>query len=96
MILALTCRECENVHCIYSKGYIPEGSKEGCTRLVSQDVNAKYMFYMFEKWPNMLNAGYSLEHISAAYKEIIDFLYDEIYTAPIGQKIPKSGRIKLT
>ena len=50
---------------------------------------------MNEVWPMMDSAIYSLEHIGKKYAEIIEFLNNEIYTSPIGQKIGKNGKINV-
>lgn len=95
-ILTLRCSECENPNCVFARKYIIEGSLEGCTRRVSDEVYDKYFYYLQEKWPLSLSSGYKLEYINETYKEIMDFLCDEIYSAPIGQKLNKQGKIKLT
>lgn len=93
-VLVLRCRDCEHINCVYSHKYISHDSLEGCTRIVTDDTYAKYEYYLSEKWPNALAMNYPREHISQIYGEIITFLDNEIYTAPIGQKLNKLGRIK--
>lgn len=93
-VLVLRCRDCENAKCIYAKGYTPEGSLEGCTRILTDEVYARHEHYLLEKWPNALSANYPRDHITQLYNEIIAFLDNEIYAAPIGQKLNKHGRVK--
>lgn len=93
-VLVLRCRDCEHINCVYAHRYIPEGSLEGCTRIVADDIYAKYEHYFLEKWPNALAMNYPREHISQLYGEIIAFLDNEIYAAPIGQKLNKHGKVK--
>ena len=95
-ILTLRCSECENCNCVFARKLITEGSLEGCTRQVSSEVYDKYSYYFQEKWPLILSSNYKVDYVNEIYKEIIDFLYDEIYSAPIGQKLNKQGKIKLT
>ena len=92
-VLVLRCRDCEHINCVYSRKYIPEGSLEGCTRIVTDDTYAKYEHYFLEKWPNALKMNYPRAHISQIYSEIITFLDNEIYAAPIGQKLNKHGKV---
>ena len=93
-ILVLRCKDCENMNCVYSHEYIPEGSLEGCTRILTDDAYAKYEHLLLEKWPNAISMEYPRETISQIYKEIVTFLDDETYAAPIGQKLDKRGKVK--
>lgn len=95
VFLVLRCSECENINCVFANKYIPYGSLEGCTRNVSDDTYAKYIYYLEERWPNELAANYSREHISRTYSEIIDFLETEVYAAPIENKLNKQGKCKI-
>lgn len=95
VFLTLRCSECENTKCVFANGYIPSGSLEGCTRNISDDSFAKYMYYLEERWPNELCIKYSQEHINRTYNEIIEFLETEIYAAPIGNKLNKQGKCKI-
>lgn len=95
-IIRLKCIDCENILCGLANRYILADSEEGCTRIVDEDVAARYHHYLFEKWPQMLSSNYPREHISKTYGEIIRFLDEEIYAAPVGQKLNRFGKIKLT
>lgn len=94
-IITLRCIECENSMCGLARKYVPVDSLEGCTRKLSEETASKYYHYMNEVWPMMDSAIYSLEHIGKKYAEIIEFLNNEIYTSPIGQKIGKNGKINV-
>ena len=89
--LTLQCRDCEIDRCIYCpKGTYLKG-KEGCTRKVSEDIAAQFNHYNQEVRPFWKQ--YSLKQVKKSYKEILDFLFKEIYAAPIGQKLDKYGKI---
>lgn len=92
--LILKCSECENEFCAYAKKYVPIDSKEGCIREVSEEVFDKYFYLINEKWPMIISSEYPMTHINSTYQEIVQFLYSEIYTAPVKQKISKSGKVK--
>lgn len=74
MFLTLYCADCENTTC-------PRMKYQGkCTKQVSDLVYDQYQHLLLEKWPNVLNTNFPSSYVSRTYKEIIDFLYDEIYT----------------
>lgn len=92
-IITLRCIDCENDACCYSRKYFPYESLEGCTRVVSDEVADKHFYYMNEVAPFM-NIKSSTEKTAPQYKKIIDFLFNEIYSAPIGQKLDTKGKVK--
>lgn len=34
------------------------------------------------------------KYVRESYKEIIDFLYTKVYTAPIGQRLDPNGKVR--
>ena len=49
--ITLNCADCENSDCDLANKYIPDGSKEGCTRRVPEDIAALYYHYIEEVLP---------------------------------------------
>ncbi len=83
--IKLKCRECD---CIYfpcekmGKLWPPEYC--GCCRKVSRDIADEYYFRTREQYPNILQSNrYTQEQITAAYLDLMDWLHENIYTAPI-------------
>lgn len=90
--LKLNCYDCDYIECgIKLKGQIIWG-KEGCTRKVSEQTAAQFYHYMEEVIPfwKLQNKDY----VQKSYNEIIDFLYNKIYKAPIGQRLDPSGKVR--
>ena len=93
MFLSLSCRDCEQDKCVFSPiGKWIKG-KEGCTREVSEETAARFNHYMNEVIPFWKT--YSVDFVRQSYKEIITFLFNEIYNAPIGQKLNAEGKVSL-
>lgn len=94
VFLTLRCRDCEQDNCIFQ----PIGSfvrnKEGCTRKVSEETAAKFKHYTEEVMPFW--RFHSLEYVKKAYEEVINFLFSEIYSAPIGQRLDPDGKVRLS
>lgn len=67
--------------------------KEGCTRLVTEKVAAQYFHYTEEIIPFWKT--YTLKQVKQSYLEIINFLFNHVYNAPIGQKLDKNGKVSL-
>lgn len=88
--ITLNCADCENSDCDLANKYIPDGSNEGCTRRVPEDIAALYYHYIEEVLPFMYIKT-SKEYQNRMYKEIIDFFY-RLYAAPIGRKLNRSGK----
>ncbi len=88
----LSCEDCDFIECgIKLKNTIIRG-KEGCTKKVSEDVAAQFYHYTEEIIPFWKLQ--SEKYVRESYKEIIDFLYSEIYSAPIGQRLDPDGKIR--
>ena len=92
--LTLRCSECEYVEC----PIIPNGTywkgKQGCTRKVLKNIEDAYEHYFKEVLPFWKT--YSSEKKKRSYQEIIKFLYNEIYSAPLGQKLNSDGKVITT
>ena len=90
--LTLRCKNCEQDKCVFCPiGKIARG-KEGCTRKVSEETAAKYIHYTEEVIPFWKHLA--LPQIKQQYNEIINFLFNEVYSAPIGQKLDSNGKVK--
>ena len=92
VFVKLSCKDCDFIECgIKLNGTIIRG-KEGCTKRVSEEDAAKFYHYTEEIIPFWKT--YDVEHVRQSYKEVIDFLYNKIYTAPIGQRLDPSGKVR--
>lgn len=90
--LKLSCKNCDFVECgIKLRNQIIKG-KEGCTRKVSEEVADQFYHYTQEIIPFW--KLYNEKYIQESYKEIIDFLYQKVYAAPIGQRLDPDGKIR--
>lgn len=92
-IIKLICRECENQECIYCPlgSYIPEFSKRGCLKKVSEEDSLKMYHYLYEVVP-LMQTGASKEK----YEEILNFLNERIYTAKTVNLLDAKGkRVKI-
>lgn len=90
--ITLNCQDCDFVECNIAKKWIIQNSKEGCTRKVNEDTSAQFYHYIKEVIPFW--KMYDIEYIKKSYQEIINFLYQEIYNAPIGQRLDPSGKVR--
>lgn len=93
MIITLKCSECENGECRLCPlgSWIKDGSKRGCTRIISEDEYIQYEHMNNEVIP-FLKLNNNIEYKKEAYKEFISLL-DIIYTRPIGAKIAANGKV---
>lgn len=90
LFITLQCRDCELDKCIYCPlGKFVVG-KQGCTRQVTEDTYAKFIHFQEEVVPFWKT--YSPQQAQASYNEYIDFLFSEIYTAPIGRLLDKNAK----
>lgn len=89
--ITLRCLYCENSNCSIARKYIPQDSKEGCTRKVTEDISDTYEHYIKEVIPFMYIKT-SKEYQKRMYKEITDF-FISIYKCPIGNKLSSNGKI---
>jgi hypothetical protein len=91
MFVTLRCGKCGNMNCdICPIGtYIPEGSKRGCTREVTEDINATYEYLMEEiKYSDSSTTKYK-DYLNTE----LESLYQNIYSCPISRKLDKNGKI---
>lgn len=93
MYITLRCATCDNIDCKLGRYFIPENSKEGCTRKVSEQQAALFQHYQEEVLPFI---GMYKNHTAAQEKlnEIYKFLLI-IYECPIGKLLDYKGKIKL-
>lgn len=92
MIITLTCGSCENQDCKYCPvgKYVPEDSKEGCTRDIDEDLYINHQNLLYEQWPfrKMMRE----EEEKELYNCILNnFKY--IYDTPMVSKLGKSGKV---
>ena len=66
--------------------------KEGCTKKVNEDVAAQFYHYTEEVIPFW--KMYDKEYVRKSYQEILDFLYQKVYAAPIGQRLDPDGKVR--
>ena len=90
--ITLNCHDFDFVECGIAKKLVPFESKEGCTRKVSEDIAAKFYHYIEEILPFWKLQ--SEKYVRDSYQEIISFLYNSIYSAPIGQRLDPQGKVK--
>ena len=92
--ITLQCKDCEYIEC----PIVPNGTywrgKQGCTRKVLEGVADAYVHYMEEVVPFLRT--YSSAARDKLYNEVIDFLYSEIYSSPLGQKLGPDGKVKIS
>lgn len=92
MFITLQCGNCDNINCHLCRKYIPEDSKEGCTRKVSEEQGDMFYHYMNEVIPFIaMYKNYDLAQNKL--EEIYQFLL-KIYDCPIGQLLDDKGKIK--
>lgn len=91
MYITLECGTCDNLDCPFPKAIWTD--KEGCTRDIDEEVANKLYHYQNEVIPfwRLKNQ----ETVDKEYREIMDFLYDYIYNAPIGNKIAADGKVDM-
>ena len=89
--VTLQCRDCELDNCAFCKNGTYLYGKEGCTRKVSEETAARFQHFNQEVLPFWKT--YTLQQINKSYIEHINFLFREIYSAPIGQKLDKYGKV---
>ncbi len=94
VFIKLNCHDCDKIDCGIAKKLVPFESKEGCTRKVSEETAARFHHYTEEVIPFW--SEYNQQYVRQSYKEIIDFLEQEIYTAPIGQRLDPKGKVRLS
>ena len=90
--VTLSCKDCDFIECGIKLNKTPIRGKEGCTKKVSEETAAKFYHYMEEVVPFW--KLYEGERVKESYQEVIDFLYKEIYAAPIGQRLDLDGKVK--
>lgn len=86
IIITLKCTDCDNTECKYNSKWIHQDSNNGCTRRLDEETAAQYFHYLEEIIPFMYSNTKS-EYQKRIYNEILDFLYNSIYVAPLGQII---------
>lgn len=91
-LLTLRCKNCDNVNCVLSREYIPEGSLEGCKRKVEEDVVEQYCHYFSEVIPFLKNRSYSAR--LEIYEEITTFLFTQVFSSKVIAKLDKRGKVK--
>lgn len=93
-IIKLICRECENQECIYcplGSYIIPEFSKRGCLKKISEEDSLKMYHYLYEVVPLMRTGA-----LKEKYEEILNFLNERIYTAKTVNLLDAKGkRVKI-
>ena len=90
--VTLNCEDCDFTECgIKLRNTIIRG-KEGCTKKVSEETAAQFYHYTEEIIPFWKLQ--SEKYVRESYQEIIDFLYDKIYSAPIGQRLDPDGKVR--
>lgn len=90
--LTLNCYDCDFIECGIAKKWVSAKSKEGCTRKVSEEIQSKFFHYIEEVIPFWCLQ--TKKYVRESYKEIIDFLYNEIYAAPLGQRLDPDGKVR--
>ena len=94
VFVSLQCRDCELDICVFC----PNGSyiygKEGCTRKVDEDIAAEFHYYTEEVIPFWRT--YTPQQAKQSYKDYISFLFEKIYSAPIGQKLDRRGKVPVS
>lgn len=91
MFISLSCGDCDNEYCTCARKYIPEGSKEGCTREVDEQQQELLYHYKNEVLP-FLVIGKPTSQKLKRLEEIDDFLHS-IYNCPLGRKIDQRGKV---
>ena len=82
VILKLYCKDCDCI--LFPCPYI--NRVKGCTRKLSQEMKDEYIFRVEEQYPSIVNNDrLSQERITTAYNELLDWLHDNIYSAPLGK-----------
>ena len=94
VFISLQCRDCEQDQCVFCPNGTYLYNKEGCTRKVTDEVAARFNHFNEEVLPFWKT--YSPQQIKESYCQHIDFLFNEIYSAPIGQKLDKNGKVSLS
>lgn len=91
MFVTLRCGKCDNVDCNLSRKYIPDESKEGCTREVDDMVSDQFFYYIEEVMP-FVQFYKNQEQAFKKLNEIESFLNSSIYSAPLGVKLDSKGK----
>ena len=92
IFLRLRCKDCEQDLCAFQPNKTIIKNLEGCTRKVSEETAARFHHYMKEVIPFWKQHDES--YVRQSYKEIIEFLFSQIYSAPIGQRLDSNGKVK--
>ena len=91
MFINLFCGDCDNEYCTCARNYIPEGSKEGCTREVDEQQQELLYHYKDEVLP-FLTIGKITSEKFEKLQEIDKFMHS-IYNCPLGRKIDQRGKV---
>lgn len=93
MYITLKCATCDNIECKLGRYVIPDDSKEGCTREVTEEQAELLQHYQEEVLPFI---PMYKNHLAAQDKleEIYQFLLT-IYSCPLGKLINNKGKIIL-
>lgn len=83
MFVTLRCQNCDNIDCPIARAYIPEDSKEGCTRRVSETDSEKFQYFVNEVIPM---------HTSISRLQEAGRFLERIYESPLGRKLDPSGK----
>ena len=92
VFLKLSCKDCDFIECGIKLNHTIIRGKEGCTKKVSEETAAKFYHYMKEVIPFW--KLHDDNYVRESYKEIINFLYSEVYSAPIGQRLDPEGKVR--
>lgn len=91
MFITLKCSTCGNTDCAYARKYIPEGSEEGCTRNVSEELAERFFHHTQEVLPFLAMRPRS-ESTDKAYAAIEENL-ESIYASSLGRLLDSKGKI---
>lgn len=90
MFITLRCTKCGNMDCAYARKYIPEDSREGCTREVSEEMAEKFIHDTQELLP-FLRTRHRTESTDRSFL-LIEKDFESIYSAPLGRLIDPKGK----
>ena len=86
MIVTLRCQKCDKVDCDIARLYVPYDSLEGCTRVVDDELAARFRHAVDEVIPFM-----SIRR-SEQEREDAERCLDSVYKAPVGRVLDAKGK----
>lgn len=86
MIVTLRCQKCDKVDCDIARLYVPYDSLEGCTRVVDDELAARFHHAVDEVIPFM-----SMRR-SEQEREDAERCLDLVYKAPVGRVLDAKGK----